>query len=355
MPAIPAQALEGYVARIFVAAGSPEAEAHAVAEHLVGANLRGHDSHGVIRVPVYLALVRSGGLTPGGPTTVLRESASTAVIDGGMNLGPVVAIRAMDIAIQKARETGVAFVSCVRTGHIGRVGAYGEQAVAAGMGAMGGVNSPGARLTAAFGGGHRRTGTNPLMIALPGDDPSRPFVLDMATSVIAEGKLKVAVNRGTPVPPGDIIDGDGNPSTDARDFYGTGDNPKPGALLPVGGPVGGYKGFGLNLAIELLSGALSGAGTAVGGPRGTNGVWFIAFDLGRFSAPAEWREAYAALAAHVQEPPYAPGVEEVLIAGEPERRRMAERLASGIPLDDETWRQIAETAESFGVTPLAAD
>lgn len=354
MADLPARVLEGHVAGIFAAAGSPPEEARAVAEHLVGANLRGHDSHGVIRVPGYVAQARAGGYVPGAPTTVVRESPSTALIDGGLNLGPVVAARAMAIAIEKARETGVAFVSCFRTGHIGRVGAYGEQAVAAGMGAIGGVNSPGGRLTAAFGGGHRRTGTNPLMIALPGDDPAHPFVLDMATSVIAEGKLKVAVNRGTPVPPGDIIDGDGHPSTDARDFYGTGDNPRPGALLPVGGPVGGYKGFGLNLAIELLSGALSGAGTAVAGPRGTNGVWFIAFDLARFVEPGEWREAYAALVAHVQEPPFAPGVEEVLIAGEPERRRMAERLAGGIPLDDETLRQIAATATDLGVPALVA-
>jgi uncharacterized oxidoreductase len=118
--------------------------------------------------------------------------------------------------------------------------------------------------------------------------------------------------------------------------------------------VGGYKGFGLNLAIELLSGALSGAGTAVAGPRGTNGVWFIAFDLARFVEPGGWREAYAALVAHVQEPPFAPGVEEVLIAGEPERRRMAERLAGGILLDDETLRQIAATATDLGVPALVA-
>ena len=354
MPSVPARALEDHVAAIFEAAGSPPDEARTVAAHLVGANLRGHDSHGVIRVPLYVALERSGVLHPAAPTTVVRESGATALIDGGMNLGPVVATRATEIAIAKAREAGVAFVSCFNTGHIGRVGAYGEQAVAAGLGAIGGVNSPGVRLTAAFGGGHRRTGTNPLMIALPSGDPSKPFVLDMATSVIAEGKLKIAVNRNTPVPPGDIIDGDGHPTTDARDFYGTGDNPKPGALLPVGGPVGGYKGFGLNLAIELLSGALSGSGTAVAGTRGTNGVWLIAFDLGRFTEPEPWRETYEALAAHVTEPPYAPGHDEVLLAGEPERRRMAERLASGIPLDDETLRQLEETAAGLGVPAMVA-
>src|SRR3546814_444606 len=149
------------------------------------------------------------------------------------------------------------------------------------MVAMGGVNSPGGRLVAAFGGSHRRTGTSPLMSAMPTGNPDEPFILDMATSVVAEGKLKVAVNAQKPVPDGWILDGDGNASNDARDFYGTGSNELQGTLLPVGGPDGGYKGFGLNLAVETLSGVLSGAGTSIEGVRGTNGVWFLARDPSR--------------------------------------------------------------------------
>ena len=350
MPTITAPALTDYVRNIFLAIGSPPAEADQVAEHLVGSNLRGHDSHGVIRTLWYVEAVKDGRTTPGAPFTIVKESPATALIDGGGNFGMPVAIRATELVIAKARETGMGFVSCFSTGHIGRVGAYGETITRAGMIAMGGVNSPGGRLTAAFGGSHRRTGTSPLMIAMPSGDPDAPFVLDMATSVVAEGKLRVAVNASKPVPDGWLLDGEGQPTTDARDFYGTGDNPKQGTLLPVGGPVGGYKGFGLNLAVEALSGILSGAGTAVEGPRGTNGVWLMAINISNFTDVETFKTQFEELVAHVKEPPYAPGHDEILIAGEPERRRMADRLANGIPLDDETWRQIAQAAELVGVS-----
>lgn len=349
MPTIAADNLRSYVAQIFEAAGSPTEEAEQVAEHLVGSNLRGHDSHGVIRTLSYVQGAQSGVLQPGAPFAIVREAPSTALIDGGRNFGVPVAIRAMDLAIAKARQTGVGFVSCFGSGHIGRVGAYGDQATRQGMLAMGGVNSPGSRLTTAFGGAHRRGGTNPLMIAMPSGDPDAPFVLDMATSVVAEGKLKVAVNAGKRVPDGWIVDGDGKPSNEPRDFYGTGENAKQGALLPVGGPIGGYKGFGLNIAVEALSGILAGAGTAVEGPRGTNGVWFMALNIANFLTPEEFTAQFDALVAFSKEPPLAPGHDEILIAGEPERRKMAARLAAGIELDDTTWQQIAQAAESVGV------
>jgi hydroxycarboxylate dehydrogenase B len=349
VPIVPADQLTEFIARIFEQVGSPADEARQISEHLVGSNLRGHDSHGVIRTFGYVQQVRNDVLKPGAPMTIERESAATALIDGGWNLGQPVAIRAMDVAIQKAREAGVGFVSVHNVGHIGRVGAYGDQAQRQGMIAMGGVNSPGGRLTAAFGGSHRRTGTSPIMMAMPSGNPDEPFILDMATSVVAEGKLKVAVNAQKPVPDGWILDGDGHPSNDARDFYGTGENEKPGALLPVGGPVGGYKGFGLNMAMEALSGILSGAGTSVAGTRGTNGVWLMALDPSRFVPLEVFRESFDELVAFVKEPPYAPGHDEVLVAGEPERRTMADRLAHGIPLDDETWRQVNAAAEETGV------
>ena len=344
---IPADRLTKFITDIFTSVGAPPDEALQVAEHLVGANLRGHDSHGVIRTYGYVQQVRNGVLKPGAPMSIERESAATALIDGGWNLGQPVAIRAVDIAIEKARETGVSFISIHNVGHIGRVGAYGEQAQRHGMISMGGVNSPGGRLTAAFGGTQRRTGTSPIMVAMPSGTLEEPFVLDMATSVVAEGKLKVAVNAGKPVPDGWIVDGDGNPSNDARDFYGTGTNELQGALMPVGGPVGGYKGFGLNLAMEALSGILS--GSSVAGTRGTNGVWFMVLDPSRFLPLEAFTGALDELVDFVKQPPFAPGHDEILVAGEPERRRMAARLAAGIELDDETWRQINAAAEDTGV------
>ncbi len=349
---LPAPLLTDYLTRVYRAAGSPEDEARIVAEHLVEANLKGHDSHGVIRTTGYLMQIRNGVTKPGAPTRVVEDAPSMAVIDGGWNLGQVVVTRATEIAIEKARTTGVAFVTCLNTMHCGRIGAYGEQIVRAGMAAMGGVNTPGARLVAAFGGGHRRTGTNPLMFAFPTEDLDAPFVLDMATSVVAEGKLRVAVNKGVQVPEAWILDGDGVPTTEPRDFYGTGSNEKMGTLLPVGGASSGYKGFGLNLAVEALGGILSSAGTAVEGTRGTNGVFIMAIDVAHFTPLAAFTALMGGLAGHVKEPPYQPGVSEVLLPGEPERRMMAQRLRDGLSLDDETWKQTVEAATALGVGPL---
>jgi hydroxycarboxylate dehydrogenase B len=346
-----ARPLADYIARIFAHTGSPDDEARMVAEHLVGANLRGHDSHGVIRTAGYVTAYHEGRLRPGARLTVVRESASTALIDGGCNYGQVVAWHTMNAAIAKARETGIGLVSVYATGHIGRVGAYGEQAVAAGALGFGGVNSPGSQMTAPYGGAQRRLGTNPIMFALPTGDPAAPFVLDMATSVVAEGKPRVRVNRGEQVPEGWLIDGDGNPTTDPRDLYGTGNNPTPGALLTLGGPNGGYKGFGLSMVIEALSGLLSGAGTAIEGLRNTNGVFLGAIDIGHFRPVDEFTAGFDALAQHVKQPPFAPGFDGVMLAGEPERRVMAVRLEKGIPIEDETWRQIVTAGTSVGVSP----
>ena len=198
--------LREYIAAICKAAGSSAGEADRIATQLIEANLRGHDSHGVIRVPGYVGYATSGVLRPGAAPSIVRETVSTALLDAGWNYGQIGAWHATNLAIAKARETGIGWVSAFQCGHIGRVGAYGEQIVEAGMIAFGGVNSPGGRLTAAFGGAHRRTGTSPIMIAMPGPSAEEPFVLDMATSVIAEGKVRVAVNKGTQLKPQLIID-----------------------------------------------------------------------------------------------------------------------------------------------------
>ena len=352
MPTLAAQTLVEYVARIFAATGAPAAEAHVVADHLVGANLRGHDSHGVIRVSGYVTLASAGTLKPGAAASIVRESASTALLDGGWNYGQIVTHRATEIAIAKARETGVAVVSAFNSGHAGRIGAYGERIVEAGMIALGGVNTPGTSLVAAHGGTRRRLGTNPIMIAIPGPTPAEPFVLDMATSVIAEGKLKVAANKGVHVAPELIIDAEGHPTTDPSDFYGTEAHPEQGALLPVGGATGGHKGSGLNIAIDALGGILSGAGTSLEGPRGSNGVFIMALDPERFAGTELFVTMMGGLLNGMRQPPFAPGVEEVLTAGEPERRNMALRLTHGVPLDEATWEQIVAAGASVGVPAI---
>ena len=255
------------------------------------------------------------------------------------------------MAIAKARASGVGIAVAHRSAHAGRIGAYGEQAARAGLIAIACVNvHGGGRLVAPFGGAERRLATNPIVFAAPTEDPERPFVLDLATSVGAEGKVRVARNRGVQLPPGWILDGAGRPSTEPWDLYG-GDPPgsrTPGALLPVGGPVG-HKGFGLSMAVELLAGALTPAGATRpdGGGRG-NGIFVLAIDPERFVGLGPFEESLSALVEYVKQPPYAEGFDEVLTAGEPERRRRTERMASGIELDDATWRQVGAAAASVG-------
>ena len=330
------------------------------------ANLKGHDSHGVIRTAPYVLAVHEGRVRPAAPIEVERETETTAVVNGNWNFGQVVAREAMAIAVAKARTQGLAAVGGYGATHIGRVGAYGEQAASEGMVALGWVHGTSA-LVAPFGGAARRLSTNPLFVAAPTGDPEAPFVLDMATPVVAEGKVRVARNRGTELAPGLIVDGDGAPSTDPLDLYGgepPGSRPV-GALLPLGVAAGyggggdagaghggaGHKGYVLGLAVDLLAGALTGAGASSGGPSRGNGFFFIAIDPQRFAGLDPFEGDLAGLLDYVRQPPYAEGFDEILTPGEPERRRMAERSA-GLDLDDATWRQIGEAAASVGVGPF---
>ena len=362
MPTVPPDDLRRYVALAFEAVGAPPDDAAEVAAHLVDANFKGHDSHGVIRAAGYVQSVQEGRIRPAAPVEVERETETTAVVNGNWNFGQIVARDAMAIAVARARQHGLAAVGGYQSAHIGRAGAYGEQAAAQGMVALGWVNGHGASaLVAPFGGTERRLATNPLFVAAPTGDPDAPFVLDMATPVIAEGKVRVAHNRGAELPPGRIVAGDGRPSTDPDDLYG-GDPPgsRPGgALLPLGvapdygtgGDGGvGHKGYALALAVDLLGGALTGAGASSRPGSSGNGFLFIAVDPERFAGLGPFEGELAGLLDYVKQPPYAEGFDEILTPGEPERRRMAERR-DGIPLDAATWRQIADAAASVGVGP----
>ena len=353
MITIQADVLSAYISKIFAASGSSEEEANIIAEHLIGANLRGHDSHGVIRTLSYITGVNENRFDVNGKFSIVQETPSTAVADGGMNLGQVAAHHAMNLSIQKAHYSGIGMVTIRGNAHIGRLGHYGEMACRAGCIGMAGVNVPGGQLVAAYGGGKRKTGTNPIMIAFPTNDSDAPFVLDMATSVFAEGKLKVAVNKGVTVPENVLIDAHGRKTEDPNDFYGTGSISERGALLPFGGLISGYKGFGLNIAMELLAGVLSGSGSAKESIRGTNGTWMIAINIANFLDIEQWNEQSTELLEYVKEPPYAEGFNEVVLAGEPERIQMEKRLSEGLPVDEETWRQILEAASMVDVAPLS--
>jgi len=341
MPTIDATRLTSTASRIFTALGVPDADAAWIAELLVRANLRGHDSHGVIRIPQYVAWVQNSQVNPKSPVTVVAETAVTARLHGGRGFGQVVARRGMELAIAKARAAGLSAVGLSDTSHVGRLADYGELAAAQGLIGMLWVNAVHGLNVAPWGGAARRLGTNPHAIVVPGmNGPA--MVLDFATSVVAEGKVRVKRNRKQPAPPGWFVDAQGQPSTDPEAFYA---NP-PGAILPAAE----HKGYGLALAVEILGGILSGSGAA--GP-GTglfsNGTLMVCLDVERFLPLEEFHAQVAGLFGWVRSAPRAPGAAGILVPGEPEARLEAERRRSGIPVDGETWAQIETVAAELGV------
>jgi uncharacterized oxidoreductase len=342
MPNIDASRLEATGARIFAAMGAPGSDAAWIAELLVKANLRGHDSHGVIRIPQYWSWVKQGWVDPKSPVTVAMETPVMARLDGGRGFGQVVARRGMQLAIAKARASGLSAVALGNTSHVGRLADYAEMAAREGLIAMLWVNAVHGLNVAPWGGAARRLGTNPHAVAVPGlAGPA--MVLDFATSVVAEGKLKVKKNRKQQAPPGWFIDAKGRPSTDPEVFYGD----PPGSLLPAGE----HKGYGLSLAVEILGGILSGSGPA--GP-GTgplhNGTLMMCLDVARFLSPEEFHAQVTRLLEWVKSAPLAAGATEILVPGEPEARLEAERRRDGIPVEDETWSQIEAVARDLGVS-----
>ena len=327
---------------IFVAAGAPADIASEMGEALVGANLTGHDSHGVIRIPAYLRQIASGQIDPKARPEVIKETATTALVDGKWSFGHVAAKYGTSVAIKKAKEHGTAAVSVVRCNHIGRLGQWAAQASAEGVIAMvtvgGGGGQPGSRgAVAPFGGAEGAYSTNPIAIGVPGGE-NPDMLLDFATSFLAEGKLQVALAKGTPVPPNSILDKDGNPTTNAEDFYNG------GTLLPIGG----HKGYALAMFVELLGGAFS-PGDEINGEGRRGGAVIWAVDAFAFRSPESYADNADFVIDRVKKIKPAPGVSEVLIPGEPEARSTAERLDSGIPVADTTWQQIVEGGQSVGV------
>jgi uncharacterized oxidoreductase len=345
MPTFAPEHLEDLAARIFASAGVPAGEARIVAHSLVASNLVGHDSHGVIRIPQYLRMIREGQARPGVAVEVVQETSCTALLDGNFGFGQIVARRAMEIAIGKARTHGTSSVAVRRSTHVGRLGEYPMMAAKEGMIGMAMVNNHGGGLCMApWGGMERRLSPNPISFAIP-TGRGTPIVLDMTSSVCAEGKLRVVRNRGEALPEGWIIDAQGHPSTDPAAFYG----PPPGALLPLGGMVG-YKGSGLCMVMDIVAGALSGAGCSGSCDAvGLQGLFVTVIDIASFTTAEEFKRQVDELVRYVKSSPALPGVDEILVPGEPEFREERRRLREGIPVEDETWRQVLEAAEAVGL------
>ncbi len=346
MPTLSPQVLREIGYELFEKAGCQKEDSRAVVDHIVESNLFGHDSHGVMRYAEYLRALREGRFQPQATPEVVTDHPCTAVVDANGALGQIGANFATRLAVKKARVQGVATVALRNTSHIGRVGAYPLQAAREGL--IGFILVNGGRLgyqIAPFGGIDGRLSTNPLAFAAPRREAD-PILIDMTTSMVAEGKIRVAMNQGKSLPEGWIIDSEGRPATDPLKFK----SDPPGAILPLGGPAG-HKGYGLSIMVELMGGALSGQGCAAGERQmSSNGVLLTVYRIEHFCDLNHYYDEVESLIAHVKSSRLAEGFKEILAPGEPEFRSARRRQEEGIIIDDTTWSAIRQEAQWLGVS-----
>jgi LDH2 family malate/lactate/ureidoglycolate dehydrogenase len=343
VPTISEQQALDMLERIYLAKGASAAEARTVARHQVQANLAGHDSHGLIHVMRYVDQIDRGHIVLGAPFEVERETATTGVINGNWGFGFVVTERAMGMAIDKARQSGVGAMTVRHQSHVGRLGGYATMAAEAGMIAMMMADSGlGPKSVTPFGGRESRLGTNPLCFAVP-TASGGPVLLDMATSAVAAGKLRLARNRGESIPQGWILDSQGRPTTDPNDYY------EGGTVLPLGGDQG-HKGYGLSFVVEVLCGLLTGLGFGVD-PEGrhNDGIFLAVFDVEQFHDGGLFRRSVADFIDYLKQTPLAEGFSEVQYPGEYEYRTTQRRRLEGIEVDEATWRELTALTDKLGL------
>ena len=330
-------------------AGSEPAEAAQVADHLVDANLRGHDSHGIGMIPHYVHNITNETMCPNTGLSVVRDGGAVMLFDGGLGYGQRVGVEMMERLIERARELGAVTASLRNVHHLGRIGTYAEMAVAAGLVSIHFVNVTGhPPLVAPYRGSQARFGTNPICIGVPGTSRHEPFLLDMATSVIALGKVRVALNKGEQITPGTLVDAQGQPTTDPKVMFPD-DETARGALLPLAL----HKGYGLLFAAELLAGVLGSGGTSNPSTAHLdtirNNMLTVVIDPASL-VESDWMEReFDTIVDYVTSSPPANPDEPVLVAGDPERMTMQKRLAEGIPVDPVTWDGILEAGEVVGL------
>lgn len=344
MPTISPHALRSFTASLFQSHGVPADEADRVAASLVQSNLSGHDSHGVIRVPQYVAAIKDGRLKPGTPLTIVHETPAVLVADGNWGLGQVQAHRLLERLTPKARKIGLAAGTLRQCGHVGRLGEYAEVVTAQGLVFQATVNNHGfGRGMAPPGGTEARIGTNPLCLGVP--TRTDPLILDIGMSVVAEGKVRVAFNKGQQVPEGWLLDAAGQPTTDPGVLYR---DPR-GSILPLGGAQA-YKGFGIGLLLDTFAGALSGARCShPSAPNlSANAGFFLVLDPEQFAGTDHFLREVTALAEAVRTCPRVEGVSEITLPGDPERKER-QRRQSRISIDDGTWHQLVQLAATVQV------
>lgn len=344
MPIIHADELKRMSARIFEAAGASPEIAWRVSESLVEGNLTGHDSHGVIRIMQYFDDINRGDLDPRAEIEIVSETPTTALIDAHNAFGQVAAAKGMNVAIEKAKQHHVSAVGIRHTHHIGRLGEYTLMAAREGLVGIVMCNSGPGRRAAPFGGLEAMFSTNPISIAAPAGE-KRPFLLDYASTMVAEGKLRVAREKGEHVRPGLIVDKEGKPTTDPLDFYNG------GFLLHMGE----HKGYALGLLVDILGGVLTGHGaTSLPEYKSGNGTFMIVVDIAPFMPLEQFKERLDCLFEGIKNVKKAPGVSEVLIPGEPEFNGREQRLRDGIIVPDAIWKSMVECGQKLSVDITAA-
>ncbi|MBT4139883.1 MAG: Ldh family oxidoreductase [Candidatus Latescibacteria bacterium] len=328
--------LHALTRRLFEVSGATNEVAHIVANILVGANLTGHDSHGVLRVPTYMHRISDGLMNAGTEPTVVRESLTTLVLDGHQGPGHLTAYRALNKAIEKARTSEICSVSFTQIEHIGRLGHYAEIAAREGFVgiAMVGRGAPNALKVLPFGGKKGSLGTNPIAIGIPTGDEV-PFLLDIATSVVAEGKLQVARSKNVAVPENYIVDKNNVPTTDPHEFYD-------GGYLRT---FGGHKGYAFSLAACLM-GQLAG-NFGEGCPFGY--AFMQVININAFTDLTGYQGGIRAFLDNIKQSEPADGVDEVQVPGEFEHRNRIHRLKHGIEIPDTINEQLSEWADKFNV------
>ena len=337
MPIFTKSHLENITASIFEAAGAPQDLAQQVAEVLVDNHMAGHDSHGILRIPEYLKSIQDGEIVPTARPEVLQETPNSALITGHWALGQATGLFATELATAKAKAHGVAVVSVVQAAHTGRLAAFTDRAAQQDVVmfmAIGTVDRP---MTAPYGGAAAVLGTNPIAFSLP-NPAGAPVTLDIATSAIAAGKVKVAKARHESLPPDVILDKHGNPSVNPQDFLDG------GFLLPFGA----HKGYALAVIAELLSGPLIGA-EAYPGVTARSGIFIFAMDANLFRPKSDYAAALANRLGQIKGVPPAAGFDEVMVPGEPEARTRARRAQEGIPIPDDTWTAVCLAARTLGL------
>jgi LDH2 family malate/lactate/ureidoglycolate dehydrogenase len=351
-----AQQIRQQLVSIFRAWGMSDAHAGTTAEMMLETDLRGVDSHGISMLPTYDREFRSGRLNMRPLFKTVREGPAMALIDADASLGHPVSVYAMNLAVDKCRESGVAVVSVCNSHHFGAAGCYARIASARGVIGMVTSATRGVSMVPTFA-AEPVMGTNPLAFAAPAKR-NPPFQLDMATTTVAAGKVKVHKLNHRPLPPGWVVDGDGHSVTDAEEAFRCVFERREGGITPLGGTreLGGHKGYGLAVLVHILSGPLSGGSFSpirnrTQGPSDPHNIghFFLAIDPRAFRVDGQFEDDLDQVIDVLHDARRADPAQPVLVAGDPEMATRSERLQHGVPVPDDLMEQLRAVAKSAGV------